>query len=198
VQELAAQELDMACVVYPDLSRRVENAGWLGEGSGLARFSARLAAAGLPPDCAAAAVAAAATSFADVGVYWTDPFKPWLSSPAPPGGAAPLAALLGDAAHAAPPFLGTGANAALVDAALVGRLVREFVEGGGGGGAQALRELLAKEYVDKRRPVTAGLLAKAAALGYLEVFGGPVRDAVFRLLAFFKVPEFVYKQNAES
>lgn len=55
------------------------------------------------------------------------------------------AALLGDAAHACLPFTSQGANSALVDAVLLGRLLRDVRTAGGAPGAFA-------EYTRLRRP----------------------------------------------
>ena len=82
--------------------------------------------------------------------------------------------LLGDAAHAMPPFLGQGANQAVQDAECLARLLAERAEGGAG------LDAALKAYEARRRPPTATLQTTSWGIGLLDTLPAPwhpLRDA---------------------
>ena len=118
-------------------------------------------------------VAEASTRFYDLGVGFQNPLVPWSSLDG-------TATLLGDAAHAMPPFLGQGANQAIQDAYCLANELAAVGPGQGGKHADVKAALGA--YERSRKPVTSLIMLESRFLGFLETqsgLGGLARDAFF-------------------
>ena len=97
--------------------------------------------------------------------------------------------LLGDSAHAMPPFLGQGANQALQDAYFLARGISRVNQQGILSSKRLtdiqLKRLLG-EYQRKRYAHTLQLSLKAFMLGFIETLPGPLgslfRDSFFRFM----------------
>eukprot|EP00471_Norrisiella_sphaerica_P013242 CAMPEP_0184503136 /NCGR_PEP_ID=MMETSP0113_2-20130426/51709_1 /TAXON_ID=91329 /ORGANISM="Norrisiella sphaerica, Strain BC52" /LENGTH=491 /DNA_ID=CAMNT_0026892573 /DNA_START=85 /DNA_END=1560 /DNA_ORIENTATION=- len=97
--------------------------------------------------------------FFDLGVYYHDSLQKWVSDSG-------RIALIGDAAHAMPPFLGQGANQAIQDAYCLAAKLAE-VKNGQGTVEEALRS-----YERKRKLPTTLIQLESRFLGVLETAGG--------------------------
>jgi len=144
-------------------------------------------------------VLAKADRFFELGVYFHNPYSPWTKEV--PGSNGAYAVLIGDAAHAMPPFLGQGANQTVQDAYSLAQLVkqynrrvsakeettREFENG------SKLTDfgLLLKYHEKARKRVVSTIVYRTLLLGYLNL-GGPfgiyskLRDVLFRSLGLFQ------------
>uniref|UniRef100_A0A7S1J4I9 FAD-binding domain-containing protein n=1 Tax=Eutreptiella gymnastica TaxID=73025 RepID=A0A7S1J4I9_9EUGL len=139
----------------------------------------------------------------EVGVRYCNPLQPWhVGGPCPEGEEQKKrpfqrgnVVLLGDAAHAMPPFLGQGANQAVQDAYCLaqelGCIDTGIVKG-------TMQSALAF-YELKRKPTTTILLLESRFLGWLETGSGlraMFRDLVFRVLGKTGVASAVYLNGA--
>jgi len=91
--------------------------------------------------------------------------------------AAGVVALVGDACHAMPPFLGQGANQAIQDALCVANELAKV-----GREHKTVKDAL-KTYENIRKPPTAAIMQSSRFIGALETGAGPM--SAFRDVAFF-------------
>ena len=141
----------------------------------------RLEGAGMPDEVLR--LADGAERFFELGVYFHLPRRSWAL------GDSRRVVLLGDAAHAMPPFLGQGANQAVQDAACLARRLREVNRGSVG-----LDEAIGS-YQRRRQPAVSSLLAKSAFLGELETLPGDLsllRDGFFLTTGALGIAERVF------
>jgi len=117
----------------------------------------------------------------EVGCYTSNSLQPWSKDG--------QLVLVGDAAHAMPPFLGQGANQAIQDAySLASNLAS----------ADTVSEALAK-YQRTRLPPTASLTLKSVLVGKLETQAGAgavFRDALIGTLARIGVAKQIFLDGA--
>jgi 2-polyprenyl-6-methoxyphenol hydroxylase-like FAD-dependent oxidoreductase len=155
---------------WQDASPAAENPNW--DASEVrAACLARLQAGSFPSEVKA--LATAATRFFEIGVCFHDPLP--AGAWAHPSG---RVALLGDACHAMPPFLGQGANQAIQDASALASRLADVGRAPGGRTFASLHAALA-DYEAVRRPPTAALQASSRAIGLLDTLAAPwhpVRD----------------------
>ena len=148
-----------------------DNAGWAQAPLGEARADLlqRLQAGGYPDETIR--MARSAERIFTIGVFHHQPMSaPWSRSLA--GGARVV--LLGDAAHAMPPFLGQGANQAVQDAYCLAAQLAALHSGR----VSSLDAALAA-YESVRRPPTAALQRSSWAVGLLDTLPtpwSPIRD----------------------
>mmetsp|Transcript_48386 Transcript_48386/g.109926 ORF Transcript_48386/g.109926 Transcript_48386/m.109926 type:complete len:392 (+) Transcript_48386:20-1195(+) len=142
-------------------------------------------------------VARGADRFFDLGVAFQNPLVPWSKSYADGS----CLVLVGDSAHAMPPFLGQGANQAIQDAYTLALELRRpdsppwplKVLAGGETNA-ALRT-----YEWRRKPATSLLMLESRFLGALETqqgLGGIFRDAFFFFTDKVGVASLVFLKGA--
>ena len=133
-------------------------------------------------------IAESADSFFELAVYFRNPFQKWSRE---------RVVLIGDAAHASPPFLGQGANQALQDSFLLAKVIEKFNKNEDGG-----RDFTAlfDQAVAERKFFTTGLTLKALFLGYLEVGYNPLlsrfRDGFFFLAGKIGLAKKVFLDGA--
>ena len=164
-----------------------ENAGWVASAEARAAAVGRLSALAFPEEVAA--LARSATRFFELGVHHHDPLPAggWVGGP---GG---LVVLLGDSAHAMPPFLGQGANQAIQDAAALATRL-----GGLGSTYATLPEAL-RAYEDARRGPTAALQLASRGVGLLETAPPPfssLRDVALRFAGLTGAAGLVFASGA--
>jgi len=136
-----------------------------------------------------------------LGVYYHNPFSlvGWSKEVARSGGSHVV--LVGDAAHALPPFLGQGSNQAIQDAYCLACKLYEYNMCLGSESLveeespKGLEEYL-KKYQDLRWRVTFDIFLKSLLLGYLETGGrdgiyAKFRDAFFKTMGLVGVAERV-------
>ena len=170
----------------------------------------RMKNAGLP-DEELRPVIEAADKFFELGVYFHNPFsfRGWTRKVK--GTKGTYACLLGDSAHAMPPFLGQGANQAIQDAYCLATkiaahntncasgAVLQSPDGTEESKASTLEELL-KEYETLRWSPTASITLKSILLGYLETGGeglpSKLRDSVFFTLGKLGIARKVFLDGA--
>jgi kynurenine 3-monooxygenase len=103
--------------------------------------------------------------------------------------------LIGDAAHAMPPFLGQGSNQAIQDAYCLAKLIFEYNKAQLNGSEDIDFGEVLKTYEKVRWGPTASISAKAFLLGYLEASVGlfaKFRDVFFFTLGSLGVAKKVY------
>jgi len=125
-----------------------------------------------------------ADRFFDVGVYFHNPLVTWHKG---------SAVLLGDAAHAMPPFLGQGANQAMQDAYCLASNLAEI-----GKKHASLPDAL-KAYERRRKPPTTRIMLNSWILGNLETqtgLGASFRDNFFTATGALGVAEKVFLDGA--
>jgi len=123
-----------------------------------------------------------ADRFFELGVYAHNPFCRWSKGIPDSGGA--YAVLVGDAAHALPPFLGQGGNQAIQDAYSLGLRIHQYND--------EVKQMTDKQeknipslasflqdYENTRWPAAFQIFWKAAFLGYLET--GYVANSMHRV-----------------
>eukprot|EP00930_Biecheleria_cincta_P100038 TRINITY_DN91643_c0_g1_i1.p1 TRINITY_DN91643_c0_g1~~TRINITY_DN91643_c0_g1_i1.p1 ORF type:complete len:440 (+),score=56.22 TRINITY_DN91643_c0_g1_i1:41-1360(+) len=176
------ETFDQCVVVYGDASKGAINADWE-SADGRQAMIARLEAAGMPDEVLS--LAAACNRHFELGSYFRNPLVSW-------AGLEGCAVLLGDAAHAMPPFLGQGANQALQDAYSLANELRAFQQGRHGSLSDALRA-----YESSRKLPNARLTLSSRILGFVETalpsFG---RDAFFRTTAALGIAKYVFLDGA--
>lgn len=182
-------ESEMVALVYCADDDASENAAWqTGGKAAKAACVRRLAEAGMPAEVAAVAEASPDSGWFDVGVRWHVPMLSWNAR-------AGTVVLVGDAAHAMPPFLGQGANQAVADAYCLGERLAELEAGGHGGDLEkALRS-----YEATRKPAVTAIQLESVFLGYLETQSGPGavgRDAFFTVMGAVGVAERIFLEGA--
>lgn len=108
--------------------------------------------------------------------------------------------LVGDSAHAMPPFLGQGANQAIQDAVCLARRLKEidFASGKASGKLEAALQ----DYASRRIPPVAVLGLESGFLGQVETlpgkFGSLLRNNFFKLTSSTGVAAFVFINGAIS
>ena len=116
--------------------------------------------------------------FFEIGVFFHEPLDTWSS----PSG---KVVLVGDAAHAMPPFLGQGANQAMQDAYVLAKCLSTF---GPDIKDPNTRNEALQSYSNTRRPPTEAIMNASRFVGALETGKGPV--SLFRDVAFFVAGTF--------
>jgi len=161
-------ENDCLALCYADDTPASENAGWQDATAGREACETRLRAASFPEEVLA--VSAAAERFYETSVYFRQPSLRWSTADG-------SAVLLGDAAHAMPPFLGQGANQALCDAYRLASCLKQV-----GGEHRDVPDALRAYQLARWWPTTR-LQLNSRILGFLETQSGP--GALFRDGFFF-------------
>ena len=179
---------DMLALCYADPVAKTENAGWADDTSeAKAACAERLRAAAFPAEVTA--LCDQAERFYETSVFFRQPSKRWSTGDG-------AAVLCGDAAHAMPPFLGQGANQAILDAY---RLACELKQVGG---EHANVQSALDAYQARRWWPTTRLLLNSRILGFLETQskdglpGADFRDAFFFTTGKLGVAEFVFLDAA--
>jgi 2-polyprenyl-6-methoxyphenol hydroxylase-like FAD-dependent oxidoreductase len=151
-----------------DAAERDENTSWRAKPAAKDETVTLMRKKGMPQS--AIDVAMACDRFFDVGVHYHDVLDSWSD-------ASGTVTLVGDSAHAMPPFLGQGANQAMQDALCIAKQLSDV-------GAQygTVKEAL-EAYEAIRKPPTAAIMQSSRFIGALETGAGPV--SLFRDLAFF-------------
>ena len=130
------------------------------------------------------AIAERADRFFNIGVFLHNPLTPWSKG---------RLVLVGDAAHAMPPFLGQGANQAIQDAYCLALQLAAI-----GNVHATLPEALSR-YEAVRKFPTAKLTLNSWFLGFIETqegLGAVFRDNFFRVMAGVGVAQFVFLDGA--
>jgi len=130
-------------------------------------------------------LAAACDRHFELGSYFRNPLISWQ-------GLDGRAVLLGDAAHAMPPFLGQGTNQGVQDAYCLAQELQAWQQGRHGSLADALRA-----YEFARKFPTARLTLNSRILGFVETGLPPLaRDAFFRTTAALGIVKFIFLDGA--
>ena len=151
-----------------DAAARAENGAWRAKPAAKEEAIALMREKGMPRS--AIDVAEACDRFFDVGVHYHDVMESWSDADG-------VVALVGDACHAMPPFLGQGANQAIQDALCVANELAKV-----GREHKTVKDAL-KTYENIRKPPTAAIMQSSRFIGALETGAGPM--SAFRDVAFF-------------
>jgi 2-polyprenyl-6-methoxyphenol hydroxylase-like FAD-dependent oxidoreductase len=119
-------------------------------------------------------------------VYYHEPLSSWSD-------AAGGAVLVGDAAHALPPFLGAGAGQAIQDAHALATALAQI------GTQHADMQAAVRSYQEGRQVATNAILQTSRLIGFLETQGGlgaKARNALFRFLNVSGIAGNVYVTSA--
>lgn len=179
---------DMLALCYADAVSSTENPGWLDDTSAArAIMQDKLKGADFPAEVNR--VAEAATRFYETSVYFRTPSLKWSTGDG-------AAVLCGDAAHAMPPFLGQGANQAILDAYRLASEIKQV------GNEHPDIQAALKAYQSKRFLPTTKLLLNSRILGFLEtqaeggIPGAAFRDKFFYVTGKLGVAEFIFRDAA--
>lgn len=176
------QTYDQCVVVYGDASQGAINANW-DMADGRQAMIARLEQAGMPDEVLS--LATACDRHFELGSYFRNPLVSW-------AGLEGCAVLLGDAAHAMPPFLGQGANQGIQDAYSLAKELQAFQQGRHGSLSDALRA-----YEFSRKLPNARLTLSSRILGFVETALPSIgRDAFFRTTAALGIAKYVFLDGA--
>lgn len=177
-------EQDLLAVVYTAPEKVEENVGY--EEADLRESCRQIMCDGgitqdAPMDCLERT-----ERFVKIGVYYHEKLASWSDAS---GGAV----LVGDSAHAMPPFLGAGAGQAIQDAHALAAAIAEI--------GDTHEDLCAavKSYEKSRQPATNAILETSRLIGFLETQGGlgaKARNALFRILNKTGVAGKVYVTSA--
>jgi len=122
----------------------------------------------------------------EVGVYYHRSLDSWSTDSS-------RVVLLGDAAHAMPPFMGQGANQAIQDsfclATSLGKIGKDF---------ETLGDAI-NYYESRRQPPTSAIMQVSRLNGFIETQGGAgsvLRNLLFKTLGVVGIPGQIFVQNA--
>jgi salicylate hydroxylase len=124
--------------------------------------------------------------FFEIGVFFHEPMEEWFSG---------KLVLVGDSAHAMPPFLGQGANQAMQDAFVLSKVLQKCTNLKD---ANLLNESL-MEYSKLRRPPTEAIMNASRFVGALETGKGIVglfRDFAFTIAGKFGITGKIFLSGA--
>ena len=142
---------------------RAENGAWRAKPAAKEEAIALMREKGMPRS--AIDVAEACDRFFDVGVHYHDVMESWSDADG-------VVALVGDACHAMPPFLGQGANQAIQDALCVANELAKV-----GCEHKTVKDAL-KTYENIRKPPTAAIMQSSRFIGVGD--GGGTDERVQR------------------
>lgn len=177
-------EQDLLAVVYAAPESVKENVGY--ESDDLREVCrTRMQGGGIvqdrPMDCLERA-----ERFIQIGVYYHKQLSSWSD-------AAGGAVLVGDSAHAMPPFLGAGAGQAIQDAHALATEIAKI------GNTHKDLKTAVKCYESSRQPATNAILQTSRLIGFLETQGGigaVARNNLFRILNKTGIAGKVYVTSA--
>lgn len=174
---------DQCVAVFADDSSLADiNPSW-DSTEGRAALVARCEAGGMPAEVLR--VASACDRVFELGSYFRNPLVPW-------SGLGGRAVLLGDAAHAMPPFLGQGANQGIQDAYCLAKELEAFRSGRHASMADALQA-----YEATRKFPCTRLTLNSRILGFVETSLPEVgRDAFFRTVTALGITRFIFLDGA--
>lgn len=143
----------------------------------------QLNAAGMPTHLSA--LATACTRCFELGCYVHNPLLPWSAMEG-------RVVLVGDAAHAMPPFLGQGANQAIQAAYCLAQELRRYQDG-----EHASLDACMKAYESARKATVARFALNSCVLGAVETSLAPaLRDAFFRTTGTLGIAKEVFLDGA--
>jgi len=184
------QKFEMVALVFADDEDEGENPDWIQGDEVKENCIQRLEAAGNPDEVIS--LAKRANRYFEVGVYYYPSLMPWTSE-------TKQVVLIGDAAHAMPPFLGQGANQAIQDAFCLASKLSDIKSGRISSISDAV-----DAYEFQRKIPTTAIQLESRILGVLETAGGStsgtlpsfVRDAFFGLTGKLGIAEKVFITGA--
>jgi len=172
---------DQIAIITADSEVTPENAEWTASDRRTEMLRI-LSSTGMPTDLLR--TTERADRFFSIGVFLHNPLKPWSKG---------RLVLVGDAAHAMPPFLGQGANQAIQDAYCLSLQLASI-----GTQHSSLQAALSK-YESIRKFPTAKLTFNSWFLGFIETqkgFGSYLRDVFFNTMYRLGVAQFVFLDGA--